>query len=155
MKILKQILRLTLFLILSILLILTQMFIITFVISSFQKLVISNNNYLITANNTFYKYIVFFVIVTTYLSLIFFNKKGLVNLSEDITYLGKFIYNKTFIIIFASISILIFICTIFNIDVVYKDKIISHSIFNIKGVTYRYEDINEVHVGIKKIGIIL
>ncbi|MBE6144671.1 MAG: hypothetical protein E7169_03750 [Firmicutes bacterium] len=150
MKILKHILKFILLLILCVLLVLTQIFVILFALNLAHQLILNDKSYMLLTNNSMYKYIVVFVIISTFLCLIYFNKKGWVKLNDDLIYLGKFIYNRYFIFIFGFVSLIVFILTSFNFDVIYKDKIVSYSILNVSGKTYQYEDIKEVNVKIKK-----
>lgn len=147
---LKYILKIFLGLIICVLLILTQLFIINFLFVSIQNLIVLDKDYLLLTNNTLYKYGVVFVIILTFLILIFFNKKGWIKLSDDILFLSKFIYNKIFVSIFMAVSLIIFVVMMFNFDAVYENKIVAYSITDIKGITYKYEDIKEVKVKIKK-----
>lgn len=147
---LKYILKIFLSLIVCALLILVQLFIINFIFTRIQNFIVVDKGYLLMTNNVVYKYGVVFVIILTSLILVFFNKKGWLNLSEDVLYLSRFVYNKLFVSIFMTISLIVFVVMMFNFDAVYENKIVAYSITNIKGITYKYEDMKEVNVKIKK-----
>lgn len=150
MKIMKHILKFILLLGLCVLLVLTQIFLISFVLNLVYELILNDKSYILLTSNSMYKYIVLFVVISTFLILIYFNKKGWIKLNEDLIYLGKFIYNRYCIFIFIFVSLVIFILTAFNFDAIYKDKIVSYSILNVSGKTYQYEEIKEINVKIKK-----
>lgn len=151
MNVLNKVLKFILLLVLAILLVITQLLVVTFILTLLQELIIPNKDYLILANNSFYQYVVFFIVVTTFIIFIAIQKKTKVKIfSEEFDLISNLICNKIFLIGFGVISLIIFILTIFNHDVVYKNELISYSLFNTKGTVYKFEDIKEVNVSIKK-----
>lgn len=150
MKKIKEILKLILCLILCIFLVLCLLFVVVFTLTLIQELLIADKDYLILASNSFYKYVVLFVILLTFMILALINKKGLVKFNEEFIYYGNLMLNRIFVITFSVISLFMFVFTIFRYDAIYEDRIVSHSIFDMKGTIYEYSDIKEVNVRIKK-----
>lgn len=150
MKKINEILKLILCLILCIFLVLCLLFVVVFTLTLIQELLIADKDYLILASNSFYKYVVLFVILLTFMILALINKKGLVKFNEEFIYYGNLMLNRIFVITFSVISLFMFVFTIFRYDAIYEDRIVSHSIFDMKGTIYEYSDIKEVNVRIKK-----
>lgn len=151
MKVLNKILKFSLLLFLAILLVITQLLVVSFILTLIQEALIPNKNYLILANNSFYQYVVIFIVVTTFVIFLAIQKKMKVQIfSEEFSIISKLVFNKIFLIVFGVISFIIFTLTVFNHDVVYKDKLISYSLFDTNGTIYKFEDIREVNVSIKK-----
>lgn len=150
MKKIKEILKLILCLILCIFLVLCLLFVVVFTLTLIQELLIADKDYLILASNSFYKYVVLFVILLTFMILALINKKGLVKFNEEFIYYGNLMLNRIFVITFSVISLFMFVFIIFRYDAIYEDRIVSHSIFDMKGTIYEYSDIKEVNVRIKK-----
>ena len=146
----KYVLKIFLGLMLVVLLILLQLFIIGFILTTLQNLIVTDKNYLLMTSGVLYKYAVVFIIVITFFVITFFHKKGWIKLNEDLLYLSKFLYNKVFIRIFTVLSLVVFIIITFNFNAIYDNKIVSYSILNPTGIAYEYKDIEEVEVKIKK-----
>ena len=83
------------------------------------------------------------IFVATKFKLISSMKKAEKN--EEIIYFWNRLGNFRYLVI--AIYFIVLFCMISSVNVVFEDKIVTKSVFNLKGTEYRYEQVEEINCG--------